>query len=323
MRVAVVITVLNEADAARETLDALCRQSRPPDEVVVADGGSSDGTADVVRDYLARLPLSIVEAPGTNIAQGRNAAIRAATAEVVAVTDAGAWAEFDWLEKLTAPFEAGPGVQAVAGFFKADPRSAFEAALGATTLPDVADVQPAIYLPSSRSAAFRVQAWVSVGGYPEWLDYCEDVVFDQRLRARYGPFVLIPDAVVHFRPRADLSGFIRQYFAYARGDGKAGLFGRQHAVRYFAYLVVAPLLVMAALTVSPWLWALAALAGGAYLRRPYQRLGQHLAKLSTWGRIKAVGWVPVLRVVGDVAKMVGYPVGVGWRIWRPPNPLAG
>jgi len=25
-------------------------------------------------------------------------------------------------------------------------------------------------------------------------------------------------------------------------------------------------------------------------------------------------WVPVIRVVGDVAKMMGYPVGVRWRL---------
>jgi hypothetical protein len=30
-------------------------------------------------------------------------------------------------------------------------------------------------------------------------------------------------------------------------------------------------------------------------------------------KLLAVLWVPIIRVVGDVAKMVGYPVGVWWR----------
>jgi hypothetical protein len=31
-------------------------------------------------------------------------------------------------------------------------------------------------------------------------------------------------------------------------------------------------------------------------------------------RIKAILWVPIIRVTGDIAKMIGYPVGVFWRL---------
>jgi hypothetical protein len=31
-------------------------------------------------------------------------------------------------------------------------------------------------------------------------------------------------------------------------------------------------------------------------------------------KLEAVGWVPIIRVVGDIAKMAGYPVGVLWRL---------
>ena len=53
----------------------------------------------------------------------------------------------------------------------------------------------------SRSVAFTKGAWRRAGGYPEWLDYCEDVVFDLKLRQKFGPFLFVPEAVVHFRPR--------------------------------------------------------------------------------------------------------------------------
>ena len=89
MKVSVVLTVLNESGSIRAVLDSLAAQSRPADEVVVCDGGSRDGTLAVLHEYAARLPLRIIEAPGANIAQGRNAAIRAASGEVIAVTDGG------------------------------------------------------------------------------------------------------------------------------------------------------------------------------------------------------------------------------------------
>lgn len=313
MRVSVILTVLNEGEAIHGLLASLAAQTRPPDEVVVADGGSRDGTVAALQAQAGRLPLKIIEAPGANIAQGRNAAIRAATGEVIAVTDAGVRCEPDWLACLTAPFER-PGVMAVAGFFRPDAQTVWETAMGATVLPEVRDVNAKTYLPSSRSVAFRREVWDRVGGYPEWLDFSEDVIFDLNVRAHYGPFEFAPRALVNFRPRGSLRTLARQYYLYARGDGKANLFPRLHAIRYFAYLVAAPLLIYAAVTVSPWLWLLAVLGGLAYVRLPLRRLWPSLAGLSPLDRLRALVYVPLIRLTGDAAKMVGYPAGLLWRL---------
>jgi glycosyl transferase family 2 len=179
-------------------------------------------------------------------------------------------------------------------------------------------VNPKTFLPSSRSVAFRKAVWEAVGGYPEWLDFSEDVVFDLRVREQFGSFVFVPEAVVHFRPRGDLRALAKQYYQYARGDGKANLFPKQHTVRYFAYLVVAPLLVYAALSVSAWLWLLGLLAVLAYIRTPLRRLWPRLTSLSLPQRLYALMLIAVIRIIGDVAKMLGYPVGLWWRLqnWR-------
>src|SRR5439155_1295245 len=99
---------------------------------------------------------------GANIAAGRNAAVAATTASLVAVADAGVVLAPDWLERLLEPFR-DPSVDVVSGFFRAAPRSAFEQALGATTLPAEADVRPERFLPSSRSGAFRRAAGLASG----------------------------------------------------------------------------------------------------------------------------------------------------------------
>ena len=318
MKVSLILTVLNEGDHIRRLLDSVVKQSRRPDEVVVCDGGSRDNTVAVIQEYADRLPLKILSAPGANISQGRNAAIRAATGDVIAVTDAGVWLEEKWLEELAGQLSAisdqlsvisDQSSVLVAGFYHSDPRNAFEAALGATTMPEASEINPAKFLPSSRSVAFRKSAWEAVGGYPEWLDYSEDVVFDLKMREKFGAFAFAPKAVAHFRPRGSLKAFAKQYFNYAKGDGKANLFPKIHFVRYLTYLVAAPLGIYAAVTVSPWLWLLGVIAGLAYVRRPLQKLA---------GRrpFAAMLWVPVIRVTGDVAKMIGYPAGVWWRLTR-------
>jgi glycosyltransferase involved in cell wall biosynthesis len=313
--ISVVLTVLNEGEDVRAVLDSLCAQTLPPAEVVAADGGSRDQTVAIMESYTGRLPLRVVSAPGANISQGRNAAIRAAKGDLLAVTDAGVRCDPAWLAQLAAPF-AEPGVMAVAGFFRSDPHTVMEVAMGATVLPDATDINPATYLPSSRSVAFRRSVWETVGGYPEWLDYSEDVVFDLAVRRKFGPFVFVPAAVVHFRPRGSLAALARQYYRYARGDGKANLFPRLHAIRYFAYLVVAPLLVYAAATISPWLWLVGLAAGLAYLRLPLRRLWPRLNVLAPLDRIRALLYLPLIRLTGDLAKVAGYPVGVAWRLTR-------
>lgn len=314
MNVSVIVTVKNEGEALRRLLDSLCGQTRRPDEVVVCDGGSTDNTLAVLREYDPWLPLKILVAPGSNISQGRNEAIAAAAGPIIAATDAGVALGPYWLEALTRPFDV-EGVQAVSGWFEADPYTDFEVVMGATVLPTLSDIKPKEFLPSSRSVAFRKSAWEAVGGYPEWLDYSEDLVFDLALREKFGPFPFARHAVAYFRPRGRLRDFIRQYYLYARGDGKAGLWPRRHAVRYLTYLVLLPT-CLRQIWRGRWPGWLLLLAGaGIYSQRPAQRLWPLTRGWRPPARARALALIPIIRFVGDVAKMAGYPVGVWWR-WR-------
>ncbi len=313
MRVSVVLTVLNEERSLPRLLDSLAAQTRQPDEVVICDGGSDDGTLALLHRE-NRLRLRVLQRPGANISQGRNAAIQAATGEIIAVTDAGVRLDCEWLENIVAPLERGEAT-IVAGFFRPDPCTVFETAMGATVLPELRDIRPERFLPSSRSVALRKRAWREVGGYPEWLDYCEDLIFDFQLRALYGAFVFVPEALVYFRPRPNLRAFFLQYYRYARGDGKADLWRLRHAVRYLTYLVALPVILTAGLIGRRWWWALTLIGIPGMLWVPWRRLPGLWGDLDCPARLRAALWVPVIRVTGDVAKMVGYPVGLWWR-WR-------
>ena len=202
----------------------------------------------------------------------------------------------------------------MSGFFLPDPQTVFETALGATVLPAEGDVDPQSFLPSSRSVAFRREAWQEVGGYPEWLDFCEDLVFDFALLHAGRKFTFAPQALVYFRPRGSLGAFWRQYYRYARGDGKANLWRRRHAIRYLTYLVGVPLIIALGVILHPVWWSLLPVGAVAYLWAPYRRLWPMFRDLSLMDKMKAVLWVPIIRVWGDVAKIVGYPVGILWRL---------
>ncbi len=331
MHVSVIMTVFNEQQSIDRLLDSLAQQTRPPDEVVICDGGSTDATVQQIARWAARqadrLAVTVLVEPGANISRGRNAAIEHAAGPVIAVTDAGVRLDKDWLMNLTAPWAESDSMMheaplAAAGFFVADSRSVFEVAMAATVLPQAEEIAPQRFLPSSRSVAFLKTTWAAAGGYPEWLDYCEDLIFDWRVNALAAnggsAFVWRPDARVYFRPRGTVRAFWLQYYRYARGDGKADLWRKRHTLRYLVYLVAGPALVAMFVGggVGRWLGA-AGLAAGvvAYCRRPWQRLRRLNQGLTTLQR--GVGYLlpPLIRLIGDCAKMAGYPVGLVWR-WR-------
>ena len=332
VNISLILTVKNEADALPRLLDSIAAQTRAPDEIVIVDGGSTDATLEILRDAATRLPITIIVEPGANISRGRNLAIRAARGEIICSTDAGVRLDACWVKELVSPFTNPKdemenssfilhpsSFDIVSGFFLPDPRGVFETALAATTLPALADIRPEKFMPSSRSVAFRKRAWEQVGGYHEWLDFCEDLVFDFAMRDAGLRFAFAPCAAAHFRPRANLRAFCKQYYQYARGDGKANLFFKRHLIRYATYLIGFPL-TLAIFIFGFWnlgflFWGLGIMIVGflGMFFTPYKRLASLFEKLSGAEKIRALAWVPLIRVAGDVAKMLGYPVGVAWR----------
>lgn len=307
MTVAVCATVLNEARDAQALAESLRSQRRKPDEIVIVDGGSSDGTAEILRESLTGMVgAQIIEAPGSNIAAGRNLAARSVTSDLIAFTDAGIVRSPDWLGALVDAAEEAPLAAGAFGYILAAPGSTVETAIGAVGLPFADELDPAHYPPSGGSVLLRRQWFDQVGGFPEWLDYGEDLWLDRRIWAEGGWFVHAPGANVWNRPRSSLPAFFRQYFHYASGDGRAGMLGKRHAARFAAYAVGLSLARR-----SSWgRIALLAFLGYRYLRRPMAR-----ARGMPGGGAAAPALVPLVRVVGDAAKMLGYAAGC-WRRLR-------
>ncbi len=308
--VSLILTVLNEEESLPKFLDSLDRQERRPAEVVIVDGGSTDRTVEVLRDWGAATGMTttvIVEA-GANISRGRNLAIAHSTRPIVAVTDAGTELDRDWLGALVGAFDANTDV--VSGFFRPVGDRFLGRLIAVTITPRQQEIDPATFLPSSRSVAFRRSSLEASSGYPEWLDYCEDLILDLELKAAGARFVFEPAAVVTWNARPTLRAFAKQYYRYARGDGKAGLFPRRHVLRYGAYAVGVVGLVVS--TQLPIVLVPLAIGFLAYQSKFFGRVFHGRREFGALLPLALI-LVPVVVVVGDVAKMVGYPVGLRWK----------
>ena len=302
MRRAIIATVRNEEARLPEFLASLERQTARPDVVVVTDGGSTDRTADLLRDFAAKtsLPFRWAVVSG-NRSRGRNEAVRMANADVIAVTDVSVL-EPTWFERIVAPIERGDA-DIVAGWFELFVHSPRERVIGLLTQWSRDQVRPATFLASSRSFAFTHSVWARAGGYPEAFAGNEDTIFDlavERLRPRKG---FVPDAVVRWRPADSVRMVYRQHRKYAVGDGQAAIFlfrGTRYAALFATY-GIAVLLLIAGMFWWP-LWIL--LFGGASLY-----VGFRVRKVARAGLWSFVPYAILVVIAWDLSRMVGYTAG--------------
>ncbi|WP_309069389.1 glycosyltransferase family A protein [Microbacterium sp.] len=111
MRISVVVPVRDDARLLERCLAALARQSRPADEIVVVDNGSSDDSAAVARVAGAR----VVVEPMPGIPRAASAGYDAATGELIARIDADTVCPPDWVARIEEHFAGDPSLDFLTG----------------------------------------------------------------------------------------------------------------------------------------------------------------------------------------------------------------
>jgi GT2 family glycosyltransferase len=211
-----VATVKDEARGIADFLASIERQSLKPDEVVLVDGGSTDGTAQLIAAHRGSLPIRLHERPGANIAEGRNAAMRAAQNELLVLTDAGCTLHPDFCRNLIGCF--AEGVDLVGGVY--------ESAGGARNpaIPSWAVLDWSEFLPSARAVAVRRSLALKIGGFPEHLTLTgEDTLFAIDIRRASRKWVFNRRSVVIWNYLCDPPSVAALSRRYGRGDGESGV----------------------------------------------------------------------------------------------------
>ncbi len=308
--VVLIVTVRNEATTVGPLLDSILSGTRVPEEIVIADGGSTDGTLEILRARAAANPaIKALLAPG-NRSVGRNAAVRASRSPIIACTDAGVEVEPEWLDRITRPFADEPGADVVAGFYVPVGATPFERAAGVVSAPSLREIDPARFLPSTRSVAFRRDAWERVHGFNESLAHNEDTPFALALKRSGARFFFAPTARVRWRPRVTLVAFFRQHRRFGFGDGESRVQGSFYARLATKYALGAALVIAGFWYRACW-WAL--LAGAALFAAGQARRGS-----GRLGLMERALLVPFLKLVYDAAYLSGYLDG---RATPPVQPL--
>jgi GT2 family glycosyltransferase len=310
----------NVAGYVEPTLDSIFAQTRLPDEIVVADGHSTDDTVASVLRYEGRgVPVRVVKNDTIFAGGGRNAATRAARHDLLVNMDFGNRAEPRWLEEMVRPFEKDPALDLLGGVFVPTFDTPFERVFAAAfytvdcLLPtmrreEMETLAPADFVPGGMCMAYRRSIWERAGGFCEWSRKGQDRLFGRRVRHIGGKLAFTLDARVHHHMARSFRSLIERHFFYDLWAARQGLPAPWVQRVVLAYVLGLSILLVS--TRSPgWLFALLPLFVTYVQVRAWRKLDRvaALTPLRFGWREKLLA-IPIL-LIFDAAVFLGRTAG--------------
>lgn len=288
-RVSVVVPMLNEAGFIEACLDGFAAQTYPAElfEVIVADGGSTDGSREAVETMRATRPwLRVVENPGRKAAAAFNVGVDSSTGEVVCLFSAHGVPSPGYLERSVEVL-AETGAAGVGGKVHHLGTSraaravglAMESPFGMGSLHRYASCRTEVDTISH--PAYRREWLERVGPFDETLERNSDYELNWRLRQMGGTLVFDPTIHSIYRPRSSLRALGRQFWWY--GAWKARVVRKHPQSRRLRHAAPPAAVAGALFAVSLAWWGparrISALSAAAYMGI----LAEALARTRPWG----------------------------------------
>jgi succinoglycan biosynthesis protein ExoA len=231
--VSVVVPVLNEAKDLQSLLHQLRGQAAPRGdfEVLVVDGGSTDGTREIVASWAREWPsLRLLENPQKRSSPARNIGARESSGKYIVYIDGHcSIPREDYLIRLVEIFEFSSAhclcrPQPLATLAEGEWGRAIAAArhslVGHNPGSEIFGGEPGYTQPHSAGAAYMRDTIQALRGFDERFDACEDVEFNHRLADAGFTSYVHPDLSVDYRPRSTLRGLLKQMMRYGRGRAR-------------------------------------------------------------------------------------------------------
>lgn len=104
MKVSVITVCLNSKDTIEQTILSVIGQTYKDIEYIIIDGGSNDGTKEIIERYVDYISIYISE-PDAGIYDAMNKGIRMSTGEIIGIVNSDDWLEMDAVETVERLFE--------------------------------------------------------------------------------------------------------------------------------------------------------------------------------------------------------------------------
>lgn len=238
--IAVVMPVLNEELYIGSTLEQIYMQDFPMEkvEVVIADGGSTDKTKEIVKSFKDRFgSLLFLDNPKRRSSAGRNIGVKQSTAKYVIVLDGHIHIPDKKLFSSMVEIFERTDASCLCRPQPLQPPdiNEFEKSVGLCR-GSILGHKPGseIYSefekevdPTSSGAMYRRDLFDVVGYFDESFDACEDVDFNYRVKKSGLKSFIAPSLRVFYYPRSKIGQLWKQMFRYGKGRFN---FSKKHSI---------------------------------------------------------------------------------------------
>lgn len=251
-KVTIVIPVKNERKTIQKLLDSISRQTFPPTEVVIIDGGSRDRTKDIIRENMGRapFPIRLIETEQAYPGEGRNLGINEAKTDLIAFTDAGITLNEKWIEELLKPIREDESVAVVYGAYEPVIDSFMkDCALIAFVPPRVKRNGITMRTDFIASSLFKHYVFDAAGRFPNFRA-AEDKIFMENVKKIGVRIAYAEKAVAYWDIPGSITGIFRRFFTFSVHDLVAGRAKDWHDSVFRTYILI-EILFIAGLIVNP------------------------------------------------------------------------
>jgi glycosyltransferase involved in cell wall biosynthesis len=183
IKISIAIPVYNEEGVLRNFLDRLLTQTKKPEEIIFCDGGSSDSTLSILKEYQnTNSSIKTVKRKGQCRGAGRNSAIESSESDFVALIDVGNLPEIKWLELLVEEINLNREIEVIYGAVYPEQSDAITKCFSSFILGRTKHNQ--MIERSVASMVIKKEIWKKVGKFPESKDgsyVVEDLRFLDKL----------------------------------------------------------------------------------------------------------------------------------------------
>lgn len=271
--VALICTTYNCKEELRSALETIISDEnfRLLKEIVIVDGGSEDGTWEMLQEQASKIScMEVYRIPGANISRGRNEAIKRTTSEIIVTFDTGTKYSKEWLKHILRPFWEDPEMCVVGGITIGTGETLFQKVLCAFykeyfVSESSSKKSDALVIKggaSHRCIAYRKVVWEKIGGYPENVQAGEDTWFNTCVTDLGIKVTASPDAKCYWMVRDGFKALWKM--TYRNVKGHLGLRGNHSTVKVYGIMMV-DMLVIALVMLGFWIPLLWWFGGVLYL----------------------------------------------------------
>ncbi len=224
-RYSLISTCLNEINSIKNFVDSISALTILPSEVIIIDGGSSDGTYQELKlwaDREKKFKVIVENEEGASIARGRNLAVSKSSTEILLFSDFGSILDKTWAEQLVYSM-TNSTAEFVIGWYHTRTVFEWQNALCYFLLPRFEYLDPAVIFASGRSMALRKSLFEKVSGFPECLTRAgEDSLFCYKVKKNTNQIIFCPAATSTWVMPESILKVCKTIVSYSQGDGETG-----------------------------------------------------------------------------------------------------